>query len=166
MGLFLVGLFLVIEGCGFLVGHAETVDGGIKGVGAVWFAKQMGVSDYVIGVTIVAAGTSTPEFVVSLIAALRGRFDMTIGNLIGSDLFNMLGVVGLAGIVLQRPLAPPVAVEPAAIGSLLALCALVALTWMFMRTGDRLLRWEGAVLVAIGVGRWVLDFAVQQGPPA
>lgn len=166
VGLFLLGLMVVVVGCDILVGQAEAVEGGYRGLGAVWFAKQLGISDYVIGVTIVAAGTSTPEFVVSLVAALRGRFDMTIGNLIGSDLFNMLGVVGLAGIVLQRPLAPPVAVEPAAIGSLLALCALVALTWMFMRTGDRLLRWEGAVLVAIGVGRWVLDFAVQQTPPA
>ncbi|MEE8396352.1 MAG: calcium/sodium antiporter [bacterium] len=166
VGLFLLGLFVVVAGCDLLVGNAEAVEGGFRGLGAVWFAKQLGISDYVIGVTIVAAGTSTPEFVVSLVAALRGRFDMTIGNLIGSDLFNMLGVVGLAGIVLQRPLAPPVTVEPAAIGSLLALCALVALTWMFMRTGDRLLRWEGGVLVAIGVGRWVLDFAFQQTPPA
>jgi cation:H+ antiporter len=163
--MFLLGLFLVVEGCDFLVGHAEAVEGGYKGLGAVWFAKQLAVPDYVIGVTIVAAGTSTPEFVVSFMAALRGRFDMTIGNLIGSDIFNMLGVVGIAGVILQQPLAPPVTVAPSVTGSLLALSALVAVTWFFMRSGNRILRWEGAILVCIGIGRWTMDFLVQQ-PPA
>lgn len=163
-GIFLVGLFLVVGGCDFLVGHAEAVEGGYKGLGAVWFAKQLAIPDYVIGVTIVAAGTSTPEFVVSFMAAMRGRFDMTIGNLIGSDIFNMLGVVGIAGTILQQPLAPPVTVAPAVTGSLLALSALVAVTWLFMWRGNRISRWEGAILVCIGIGRWTMDFIFQQSP--
>lgn len=158
-----LGLFVIIGGCDILVGHAEVVDGEIKGLGAVWFAKQLGLSDYLIGVTVIAAGTSSPELIVSFVAAFKGRIDMTIGNLIGSDLFNMLGVVGLAGLVLQRPLAPPVVVAPAVTGSLLGLTALVAVTWIFMWTGRRLSRWEGAVLIVIGIGRWIMDFITQ--PP-
>jgi cation:H+ antiporter len=158
------GLVVIIAGSDILVGHAEVVQGEIKGLGAVWFAKHLGLSDYLIGVTIIAAGTSSPELIVSFVAAFKGRFDMTIGNLIGSDLFNMLGVVGLAGIVLQEPLAPAVSVAPAVIGSLLGLSALVAITWGFMWTGRRLSRWEGVALILIGIGRWIMDFLAQ--PPA
>ncbi|MCZ6534299.1 MAG: calcium/sodium antiporter [SAR324 cluster bacterium] len=160
---FTIGLAMMVKGCDLLVGHAEPVADGFRGLGAVWFAKQLNISDYVIGVTIVAAGTSTHEFIVSIVAAWKGRFDMTVGNLIGSDLFNMLGVVGVAGMVLQQPLAPPVTVAPAVIGSLLALSALVALTWMLMWTGGRLSRWEGALLIMIGIGRWTMDFLTQPG---
>lgn len=156
-----LGLILTVAGCDILVGYAEVVGGEIKGMGAVWFAKQLGVSDYLIGVTIIAAGTSSPELIVSFVAAFKGRFDMTVGNLIGSDLFNMLGVVGLAGLVLQRPVAPQVTVAPEVIGSLIGLTALVALTWVFMWSGRRISRWEGAVLILIGIGRWVMDFLVQ-----
>ena len=161
-----LGLFMIVGGCDILVGHAEAVGGEIKGIGAVWFAKLLGISDYLIGVTIIAAGTSSPELIVSFVAALKGRFDMTVGNLIGSDLFNMLGVVGVAGMVLQQPIAPPVVVAPAVIGSLLALSALVALTWLLMWTGSRLSRWEGALLIMIGIGRWTMDFISQPGAPS
>ena len=58
-----------------------------------------GISDWVIAVTIVAAGTSAPEFATSGAAAIKGRHGIAIGNLIGSDLFNLLGVLGLAGII-------------------------------------------------------------------
>ena len=62
-------------------------------------ARAFGISDWVIAVTIVAAGTSAPEFATSLTAAIKGRHNIAIGNLIGSDLFNLLGVLGLAGMI-------------------------------------------------------------------
>ena len=159
--IFLAGLLFVVGGCHLLVGHAEVADGMVKGFGALWFAKIWHVPDYVVGVTIVAAGTSAPEFVVSLVAALRGSFGISAGNLLGSDIFNMFGVVGLAGIIVQPPLAPAVAVSPLAIPSLLALCALVAITIFFMWTGNRVSRLEGAILLLIGIGRWIFDFTSQ-----
>ncbi|RMG32717.1 MAG: sodium:calcium antiporter, partial [Methanobacteriota archaeon] len=70
--------------------------------GAVGLARLIGISDWVIGVTIVAAGTSAPEFATSLMATLKGHHGISAGNLIGSDLFNLLGVLGLAGLI--RPM--------------------------------------------------------------
>ena len=160
-GLFFLGTAMVVGGCHVLVGYANVVGGQVDGLGAVWFAKRLNISDYVVGVTIVAAGTSAPEFAVSLVAAVKGRYEVTIGNLVGSDLFNMLGVLGLAGMVLQQPLAAPVSVTPAAIGSLLALSALVAVTWMFMWRRGAISWLEGSILVSIGVARWVMDFISQ-----
>jgi cation:H+ antiporter len=149
----------VLVGCYVLVGRVEETERGIEGFGALWFARVWGVPDYVVGVTIVAAGTSAPEFIVSLVAALRGAYGLSAGNLIGSDIFNMLGVVGLAGTVLQRPLTTPVMLSPAVVPSLIALCAVVATTILFMRTGWRISRWEGALLILMGAARWTMDFA-------
>lgn len=67
--------------------------------GAVAIAKQLGVSDLIIGLTIVAAGTSLPEFASSIIASRKGEHDIAIGNIIGSNLFNTLAVVGIAGCI-------------------------------------------------------------------
>ena len=156
--LLLVGLVLVVGGSHFLVGHVDADPSSLQGFGALWFARMWDIPDYVVGVTIVAAGTSAPEFVVSLVAASRGNFGMSAGNLLGSDIFNMFGVVGLAGLVLQPPLAPPVSVSVAVVPSLLALSAVILLTIFFMWTGRRISRFEGAILVLIGVGRWVMDF--------
>lgn len=115
-------------------------------------AVEMGVSDWVIGLTIVAAGTSLPEFTTSLVAALRGHHGLSLGNIIGSDIFNVLGVLGVTALV------HPIVIKPEASGSILALMGMVALTIIFMRTQWRLGRWEGGVLIAVGVLRWVLDF--------
>jgi cation:H+ antiporter len=73
--------------------------------GAVETAQALGVSDLVIGLTIVAIGTSLPELAASLVAIRRGEHDIAIGNVIGSNLFNTLAVVGLAGAI--RPIAVP-----------------------------------------------------------
>ena len=67
--------------------------------GAVSFAQYMGVSELVIGLTIVAAGTSLPEVVTSIIAAIRGERDIAVGNVIGSNIFNIMGVLGCSSIV-------------------------------------------------------------------
>ena len=115
-------------------------------------AKAFGVSEWVIGVTIVAAGTSVPEFATSLMGVLRGRYGISAGNVIGSDIFNQLGVLGLAGML------RPVEVDPMARVSLAALCAMVFLVLFLMRTGWRLSRFEGFILVVVAVLRWTFDF--------
>jgi cation:H+ antiporter len=137
----------------FLIGLAAIVGGGHLLVhAAVALATAIGISDWVIGVTIVAAGTSAPEFATSLVAALKGRYGISAGNLIGSDLYNLLGVLGLAGTL--RPLT----IDQAGLGSLYILVIMVLLVVVFMRTGFRISRLEGLTLVAVGLVRWVHDF--------
>lgn len=122
---------------------------------AIPIARSFGVSHWVIGVTVVAAGTSAPEFATSLVGVLRGRYDISVGNVIGSDLFNLLGVLGVAGVL------HPQAVVPGASASLIALAVMVVLVVIFARTGWRLSRTEGLVLVLFGLTRWFFDFAAR-----
>jgi len=87
IGLIAVGLVALVFGSDYLV-HAS-----------VSFAKSMGVSDLVIGLTIVAAGTSMPEVATSITAAIKGERDIAVGNVVGSNTFNILGCLGLSGLV-------------------------------------------------------------------
>ncbi len=119
--------------------------------GAVGIATQLGVSDLVIGLTIVAVGTSLPELASSVLAARRGEHDLALGNILGSNLFNTLAVVGLAGVI--RPLLA----EPVLLSR--DLVVLVALTLALFLLGmgrrgrpGRINRWEGGVLLAAFVG--------------
>ena len=116
-------------------------------------ARFMGVSDWVIAVTIVAAGTSAPEFATSVTAAIKGRHGIAVGNLIGSDLFNLLGVLGLAGLINPSSLAPDI------YGSVVLLVLMVGLTLFMVRTSWTISRAEGTLLVTINLVRWYLDFA-------
>ncbi len=137
----LIGLALVVGGGHFLV------------EAAVALARTVGISEWAIGVTIVAAGTSAPEFATSLVAVFRGRHGISAGNLIGSDIFNLLGVLGLAAAI------RPMTVDPSVYSSLWVLAGMVVLVVVFlMRTGWVLSRWEGALLVLINLVRWILDF--------
>lgn len=138
--LFILGIAIIITSGHFFVEAASGL------------ARNLGISEWVIGVTIVAVGTSAPEIATSLVALLRGQHGMSAGNLIGSDLFNLLGVLGLAALL------QPMTVDPAARGSVLLLTAVVILVVIMMRTGWKLSRWEGAVLVTITAIRWVFDF--------
>jgi cation:H+ antiporter len=139
-----------------LLGIAAVVSGGHLLVwSAVSLARSFGISEWVIAVTIVAAGTSAPEFATSLVAALKGRYGISAGNLIGSDLYNLLGVLGLAGML--RPLT----IDAAGLGSLYILVGMVALVVVFMRTGFRVSRAEGFFLVGLNLIRWILDFWAQ-----
>ncbi len=88
IGLIISGLVAMIAGSKLLL-H-----------GSVAIAKNAGISDEVIGLTLVAAGTSLPELATSVVAALRGKSDIAIGNVVGSNIFNILGILGLAGLVL------------------------------------------------------------------
>jgi cation:H+ antiporter len=127
------------------------VGGELLVVGASDLARMAGVSEWAIAVTIVAGGTSTPELAASLRAALSGRASMSIGNLVGSDIFNMLGVLGVAGVL------RPMVIGAEAQSSLVMLVGMCVVTVFFMRTGWRLARWEGAVLLLAALARWGAD---------
>lgn len=139
-GQFLLGIVFVVVSAELLVEAASSI------------AHSLGVSEWVIGITIVAAGTSLPEFTTSLVAVVRGQHGLSLGNIIGSDIFNVLGVLGLTALL------QPVPIGPEASGSILALVGMVCLTLVFMRTGWRISRIEGSALIAFGILRWVLDF--------
>jgi cation:H+ antiporter len=118
---------------------------------AVGLALSAGISEWVVGATVVAAGTSLPELVTSVVAARRGDTGIAAGNVVGSNVFNVLGVLGLAAAV--RPLA----VDPAVFLALGWLAALTALATAVLGTGRRLIRLEGVALVAFGAGYWVVS---------
>jgi len=139
--LFFVGLIGIIMGGHLMVQHASNI------------ARHFGISDWVIAVTIVAAGTSAPEFATSISAAIKGRHGIAVGNLIGSDLFNLLGVLGLAGMI------NPSNITQDIFDSVFILVLMVALTLLLIRTKWRISRLEGALLVTINLVRWYFDFA-------
>ena len=142
-----------------LLGLAGVVGGGELLVrSSTLIAREFGLSDWVIGVTVVAAGTSTPELATAIMAIWRKKHGMAIGNLIGSDLFNLLGVLGVAG-VLRNGI--PVSIE--AQSSMVMLVLMVMLVVFFMRTGWRISRFQGFLLVLINLIRWAYDFMGQTG---
>ena len=134
------GLAMVLVGAHFMVESAINL------------ARYMGVSEWVIGATVIAAGTSAPEFATSLAAALRSRYAMSVGNLIGSDIFNLFGVLGVAGILNNIPVSLDARMH------LVFLSLMVALVLVFMRTGWVVSRKEGYILVMIGLVRWINSF--------
>jgi len=140
--LVLTGLAAIIGGSHFLVESSVAI------------ARGFGVSEWAIGVTVVAAGTSAPELATSLTGVLKGRYAISAGNIIGSNIFNLLGVLGLAGIL------SPVTISPTARVSLLVLCGLVLLAVILMRSGWKLSRREGLALVIVAAVVWVSDFAM------
>ena len=115
-------------------------------------ARQLGLSEWVIGVTIVVAGTSAPELAIALIGVLRKREGISIGTLVGSDMFNLMGVLGLAALM------QPMTVASDAYGSLFLLTGLSIVVVVMMRTGWRISRLEGILLVLVNLVRWAADF--------
>jgi cation:H+ antiporter len=112
---------------------------------AIAFAKAMGVSDLVIGLTIVAAGTSMPEVATSIAAAIKGERDIAVGNVVGSSTFNVLGCLGLSGLVANDGL--PIA--PALLNFDMWVMFATALACLpIFVTGREIARWEGAIFVA------------------
>jgi cation:H+ antiporter len=113
---------------------------------SVVFAKEMGVSDVVIGLTIVAAGTSMPEVAASITAAVKGERDIAVGNVVGSNVFNILGCLGLSALVAGSA---GLVVAPSILAFDIWVMLAVALACLpvFM-TGREIARWEGLVFVA------------------
>jgi cation:H+ antiporter len=121
----------------FLGGHL-TVEG------AVGLARGLGVSELIIGITVVAVGTSLPELITSAIAAYRGQHDLAVGNVVGSNIFNLLFVLGLSTTI------RPVPVPRGGMLDLLAMIALAALLLPLAITGRRTIsRLEGALLIVV-----------------
>lgn len=118
--------------------------------GAVEIAHGFGVSDLIIGLTIVAVGTSLPELASSVIAARKGEHDIALGNILGSNLFNTLAVVGIAGTISPMVVAPEVFYRDIAVMSALTL-SLFVLGYGFRGPG-RINRIEGGFLLACFVG--------------
>lgn len=140
-----VAIFWLAVGLAMLLGGAELlVDGAIE------VARDLGVSDMVIGVTIIAIGTSLPELTVSLVSALKGEYDLAIGNIVGSNIFNLLAVIGIAAAIQPAALAPSVLS--------LHIFVMVAFTLvLFCMTYDQdgknsINRLEGAALLTAFVG--------------
>jgi cation:H+ antiporter len=130
--LIVVGLVLLVQGSNWLVDAAIT------------FAKYLGVSELVIGLTIVAAGTSMPEVATSILATIRGQRDIAVGNVIGSNTFNILGVIGLTSIV--APTSLTVAPSILSFDMWVMLAVAIACLPVFF-TGREIARWEGAVFL-------------------
>lgn len=131
-GLIALGLIFCVIGAGWLLDSA------------VIFARVMGVSELVIGMTIVAAGTSLPEVATSVVATFRGQRDIAVGNVVGSNIFNILGIIGVTGLI-----APDgIAVAPSVLRFDLpvAIAACVACLPVFF-TGHKISRWEGGVFL-------------------
>jgi len=133
----------------FLAGLALIVGGGTVLVNAaIAMAKVLGVSEEIIGLTIVAIGTSFPELVTSAVAASRKQGDIALGNVLGSNIYNILFIGGVTGAV--RPTAVPAGIMAFDLWFLLAVSVVVVL---FALSGGRLSRTEGLVLVAGYVAR-------------
>ena len=113
---------------------------------AVAFAKSLGVSDLVIGLTIVAAGTSMPEVATSITAAIKGERDIAVGNVVGSNTFNILGCLGLSGLF-SGDAGLVIAPSLLAFDIWVMLAVALACLPVFM-TGREIARWEGGVFVA------------------
>lgn len=128
------GLILLLLGSRWLV------------AGALDIARAIGVSDLIIGLTIVAAGTSLPEVATSIMAALRGQRDIAVGNVIGSCIFNILAVLGLASVVAPSGISIP----PAALGFDIPIMIAVSLAaWPILWSGDVISRAEGALFLSL-----------------
>ncbi len=131
-GLILAGLGLLVLGANWLVGSAVTI------------AQALGVSELVIGLTVVAAGTSLPELATSLVASLRGERDLAVGNVVGSNIFNILAVIGLSSAVAPNG----IALSPAALRFDIPIMIAVAIACLpIFFTGYKIARWEGILFL-------------------
>ena len=149
--LFLVGLTLIVVGADLLVDGASSV------------ARRFGISEFVIGLTIVGMGTSAPEMVVSFLGALKGNADIAVGNVIGSNIFNTLLVLGLTAVIMPIPITRDNRRRDIPVN--FGVTALLALFGMVIcgRNGRELSRWEGAVLIALFIGYMVSSFKYDDG---
>lgn len=136
----LFGIVLIVGGAHFLVGSASDI------------ARIFGISEWMIGITIVAAGTSAPELATSVVAIVKGKHGISAGNLIGSDLFNLLGVLGIASML------KPLSITSSEYTSLILLVVALLVIMIMIRTGWKISKVEGAILIGIALFRWSFDF--------
>ena len=130
----LVGLACLIGGSNLFVDGATAV------------ATKLGVSEAVIGLTIVAGGTSLPELATSVVSARKGNSGIAIGNVLGSNVFNILAILGLTGVI------TPMTLKGITMTDLSMMVISIILIWLFSFTKYKIERWEGAILTAVFVG--------------
>ena len=132
---------LILVGLGMLVLGAELFVSG-----AVDFAQYLGISQAVIGLTIVSVGTSLPELATSMVAAVRKEGDIAVGNIVGSNIFNILAILGIASLI------QPIQMDGIKGADLTMMMIIAILTLPMVRSGFLLSRLEGAVLLAVYSG--------------
>lgn len=152
--LLLIGLGLIVLGADWLVDGASSV------------ARRMGVSEFVIGLTIVGFGTSCPELVVSLTGALEGNSAISLGNVVGSNIFNILFILGLTSVIL------PVSMTDKNRGRDIPICLAATTVLLLFGMTDALLgagrsnmlsRWEGGILLLLFAGYMGFCFKTDKG---
>jgi cation:H+ antiporter len=133
------GIFLFFVGViGLYVGSELLVNNAVK------ISQTYGISERIVGVTIVAIGTSLPELVTSVIAAFEKKTDLAIGNILGSNIFNILSIIGLTSMIL------PISVSDAFIGNdFIWMLALSLLLFPILRSRLGIAKWEGALLLSV-----------------
>ena len=129
--LFVAGLAMLILGSNVFVDSASNV------------AASLGVSQGIIGLTIVAGGTSLPELATSVVAAKKGNSAIAIGNVIGSNVFNILAILGTTAVIC------PLEIQGITPIDLIVMGSSVFLLWLFSFTKLTVARWEGAVLTSL-----------------
>ena len=129
LAMFAMGLVALVYGSGMLVKNSIVI------------ARNFGVSEAIIGLTIVAAGTSVPELATSVVAAIKKQSDIAIGNVVGSNIFNILLILGAAGAI--RPIETP----DISIKDNLFMLGISFLLLLFMAIGSKIKRWQGVVFV-------------------
>ncbi len=149
-----LGLLFFVAGTGIVVAGADLlVDG------AVELARGFGISETIIGLTLVAVGTSLPELAASSVAAFRRHTDIAFGNIVGSNLFNILGILGVTAVITPLPVPPGVLSF-----DLWVLLAVTALLIVFAMTRWVLSRLEGLVFMAGYLG-YLVFLAIRAGDP-
>ena len=151
--LLLVGLALVVFGADYLVDGASAI------------ARRVGLSEFVIGLTIVGMGTSAPEMVVSFIGAFQGNADISVGNVVGSNIFNTLLILGITGILLPMAITPENRKQDIPINILVTI-ALILLGFKHTIFGigtDGLDRIDGAILLLMFIAYMWRSFATGKG---
>jgi len=127
-----LGMLLLVIGARWMVSAATS------------FARDLGVSDLVVGLTVVAVGTSLPEVTASIVAASRGQRDMAVGTAVGSNIFNIVNVLGLTALLAPQGVPVP---EPALRFDLPVMIVVAAACLPIFFTGHRIGRWEGALFL-------------------
>lgn len=148
--IFLVSLVVLVKSSDFTVSSA------------VYIAEYFKISAWAIGATVVAAGTSLPELATSVIATIKKKFGLSVGNVIGSDIFNTFGVIGISAVIAPITLQSKGLIFGFAdsIFSVILLVATIILSLVFMRTGWRISRREGIIIFIIALMRMAFEVYV------
>ncbi len=139
-----VGIGVIVGGASLAVNGAETI------------AYKIGLSEKVVGLTVVAIGTSLPELITSVVAAKKGETDIAVGNIVGSNIFNVLMVAGLSALIMPLPFTANG--SSFLVDGLIALGAAVLLSVFAYLPSHKIKRWQGIFMIACFVGYYVYLF--------